>query len=87
VRPLFVDEDRDGPAPLADRGSDLRYLFIGMSSGITGVGDELREWPALDLIRRPGLPLARGRARIGGKLAAVSDIIHHKIDGNSAGSG
>jgi hypothetical protein len=57
-RALFIDEHRDGPAPLADRGGDLRHLLVGMSACIAGVGDEFCDRPPLDLIRRP-LRLAR----------------------------
>jgi hypothetical protein len=64
---LFVDEHRDGPAPFADRGSDLGYLLLGMSASIAGIGDEFCERPALNLVRRPlGLArmhYARARAR------------------------
>jgi hypothetical protein len=52
-RALFVDEHRDGPAPFADRGRDLLYLLVGMRSSVACVGDEFRQRPALDLIRRP----------------------------------
>ena len=52
-RALFVDEHRDGPAPFPNRGRDLRYLLVGMRSGIAGTRDQLRERPALYLVRGP----------------------------------
>jgi hypothetical protein len=59
---MFVDEHRDGPAPLTNRGRDLRYLLVGMRSSIAGIRDELRERPALNLIRRPSKFPALARA-------------------------
>jgi hypothetical protein len=52
-RILFVNEHRVGEAKFADRGSDLRYLLVGMRASIPGVGDKFRERPPLDLVRRP----------------------------------
>ena len=61
-RALFIDEHRDGPAPLADRGGDLRHLFGSMSARIAGVEDQPLDRPALNLICWPRF-LARARAR------------------------
>jgi hypothetical protein len=59
-RALFVNEYRDGEAKFADRGSDLRHLFGGMSARVAGIGNQPIDRPALDLVCRP---LARALAR------------------------
>ena len=58
-RALFIDEHHDGPAPLADRGGDLRHLLVGMSACIAGVGDEFCDRPPLDLDPQATPPRAR----------------------------
>ena len=40
---VAVDQDRVGPAELADRGGDLRHLGIGMGAGVAGIGDQIDE--------------------------------------------
>ena len=50
---LLVDQDRDRPAPLADRRRDLVDLFGRVRPRVAGVGDERGDAPALDLVGRP----------------------------------
>ena len=37
---VAIDQDRVGPAELADRGGDLGHLRIRMRAGVAGVGDQ-----------------------------------------------
>ena len=39
---VAVDQDRVGPAELADRGGDLRHLRIAVRPGVLGEGDQSR---------------------------------------------
>jgi hypothetical protein len=47
-----IDEDRIGPAELADRSRDLRHLRIGVRARIVGEGSQRRERTVLDGQRR-----------------------------------
>ena len=52
---IFVDEHRIGPAPLADRGSNLRDLFIRVRAGVAHIGRDLLYRPKLAALGRPVL--------------------------------
>ena len=52
---IFVDEHRIGPAPLADRGSNLRDLFVRVRAGVARIGRDLLYRPELAALGRPVL--------------------------------
>ena len=43
-----------GPVELRHAGCDLRHLVVAVQLGVSGVGAQPVDWPALDLARREG---------------------------------
>ena len=52
---VLINEDRVGPAPLADRGCDLRDLFVRVRAGVARIGRDLLYRPELAALGRPVL--------------------------------
>ena len=50
---VLIDEHGRRPAPLADRGGDLRHLRVRVSVRVARIRNERRNRAALDLIARP----------------------------------
>jgi hypothetical protein len=93
--PLFVDEHRDGPTPFPNRGSDLRYLLVGIASALAPVTTSPESStgfiPLLPDLRRVyeaslGIKLACGIGQATHSFPTLPGIMRHDPGNTKAGS-